>query len=99
MSDYCLVCFTEIVQPIGWNSLIGKVKKQTICDSCTEKLEEVGGETCEICDRPMSQLEPKFIHGQKCFDCVLWEDDPTWKGSLSKNQSLFLYNDFLQKII
>lgn len=83
---------------MGWNDLISKVKKQTICQTCKAKLEEIIGETCSICGRPFEQLDARFIQGDRCYDCVRWEEDPEWKGCL-KNQSLYLYNDFLQEVI
>lgn len=99
MSEYCLVCFTEIIPKIGWAALIAEEKKQTICQTCKEKLIEISGETCQICDRPLNQLEPQYIHEKVCNDCVRWEGDPMWQGALKKNTSLFLYNVFLQEII
>lgn len=99
MIDYCLVCFTEIIPEIGWNSLIAKVKKQTICENCKLKLEEINGDTCLICNRPLNQLDPQFVQEKICLDCVRWEEDSFWKGCLTSNQSLFIYNEFLQEVI
>lgn len=99
MSDYCLICFTEIIPPMGWNDLISKVKKQNICQTCKAKLEEIKGETCSICGRPLEQLDARFIQGDRCYDCVRWEEDHEWRGCLTKNQSLYHYNVFLQEVI
>ncbi|KAA9022096.1 ComF family protein [Niallia endozanthoxylica] len=99
MRDYCLICFTEIIPQMGWNDLIAVVKKQTICPACKAKLEEIKGETCSICDRPLEQLDARFIQGDRCYDCVRWEEDSLWQGCLTKNHSLYLYNEFLQEVI
>jgi len=34
-----------------------------------------------------------------CSDCVRWENDPDWTGVLSRNISLYRYNDFLKEVI
>jgi len=99
MSDHCLICFQEITPRIGWNDLISATKKQIICPTCQSKLQVIEGPTCRICGRPLERLDARFIHGDTCYDCVRWEEDPNWRGCLTKNQSLFLYNDFLQEVI
>jgi len=99
MRDYCLICFTKIIPKMGWNDLISEAKEQTICSACKSGLEEIKGVTCSICDRPLDQLEARFIQGDRCYDCVRWEEDPIWQGCLTKNQSFYLYNDFLQEVI
>ncbi|WP_254119783.1 ComF family protein [Bacillus sp. FJAT-29790] len=33
------------------------------------------------------------------MDCVRWEEDDEWKGTLEKNHSLVTYNDFAQEVI
>ena len=99
MRDYCLICFTEIIPQMGWKDLIAEVKKETICPACKAKLEEIKGETCSMCHRPLEQLDARFIHDDRCYDCVRWEEDPLWQGYLTKNHSLYLYNDFLQEVI
>ncbi|WP_071393498.1 ComF family protein [Bacillus tuaregi] len=99
MRDYCLVCFSEIIPQMGWNDLIATVKVQTICPSCKERWEEIRGETCRICGRPLEQLESRFIVGDCCNDCVRWEEEPKWKGCLKKNHSIYHYNAFLQEVL
>ncbi|WP_256243294.1 ComF family protein [Bacillus sp. V3B] len=84
---------------MGWNNLISEEKKRTLCPTCKDKLQEIEGVTCRICDRPFDRLDDRFIRGDTCYDCVRWEDDPKWAGCLEKNQSLFFYNDFLQEVI
>ncbi len=99
MIDHCLICFQEIIPQMGWNDLIAAEKKQTICATCTSKLQEIHGPTCRICSRPFDQLDAKFIRDDICYDCFRWEEDPKWGNCLEKNQSLFQYNDFLQEVI
>lgn len=99
MNEYCLICFARIIPKMGWNDLISEEKEQTICPTCKAKLQEIKGETCRICGRPFNQLDARFIRGDTCYDCVRWEEDPKWGSCLASNQSLFLYNDFLQEVI
>ena len=37
--------------------------------------------------------------GNQCLDCVRWEKDEQWKGYLTKNISIFHYNEYLKQII
>ncbi|WP_249315512.1 ComF family protein [Bacillus sp. FJAT-49711] len=45
------------------------------------------------------ELDSKFISQQTCLDCVRWEQDPRWKGTLDKNISIYVYNHFLKDLI
>jgi competence protein ComFC len=74
-------------------------KELLICHTCEGKLERIEGETCRICSRPLHLLDEKFRNGDLCHDCIRWEEDPEWKSFLEKNNSLFLYNDFLKEVI
>lgn len=99
MNEYCLICFARIISKMGWNDLISEEKEQTICPICKAKLEEIKGETCRVCGRPFDRLDARFIRDDTCYDCVRWEENLEWGGCLVNNQSLFLYNAFLQETI
>lgn len=99
MPDYCLICYNEISPKTGWLSLIAAEKKQTLCPSCRGKMADIEGTVCTICQRPLAKLDPRYIHGETCNDCVRWEKDPAWQGCLEQNHSFFLYNEFLQEVI
>lgn len=99
MPNYCLICHTEINPVIGWTFLISEEKEQTICPACKGKLQEIEEPACNRCSRPLNRLEPRFIQGQTCSDCIRWEEEPQWQGCLEQNQSIFLYNEHLQEII
>ena len=99
MTDHCLICFTEIIPKIGWQDLVAEEKQETLCETCKAKLQEIHGKTCLICGRPLESLEPRFIQGDYCYDCMRWEEDPQWQGCLTKNHSLYMYNKFLQEVI
>lgn len=84
---------------VSWSSFFTKDEGQTLCTICKNQLAEIKGETCDICDRPLEQLDPQYVINNRCNDCIRWEEDPEWKGYLHKNTSLFLYNDFLKDLI
>ncbi|WNS75097.1 ComF family protein [Bacillus sp. DTU_2020_1000418_1_SI_GHA_SEK_038] len=67
--------------------------------SCHEKFSIIIGETCRTCVRPLDNLEPQFKLHDQCLDCVRWEGDPQWAGTLEKNYSIVMYNDFAKEVM
>lgn len=99
---HCLICHQTINDISSWSSLfsLSKLQRQpVICHHCNQKLELITGEQCRICSRPFSKLDSKFRNQDLCYDCVKWEQDPEWQGLLTKNISIFYYNDFLKEIL
>lgn len=84
---------------VSWGSLFTAVKETCLCPSCQNQLIEIEGRMCTICSRPLDKLDPQYVQGEHCYDCVRWEKDPEWKGYLSQNISLYKYNDFLKELI
>jgi competence protein ComFC len=99
LQNRCLNCHELILPNIGWRAIFSIDKEQFICDTCEGKLEKIEGEQCRICSRPFSNIDINFRNGDLCHDCFRWEEDPEWKGYLERNQSLFLYNEFLKEVI
>lgn len=99
MNKYCLYCHEEIYFQISWATIFSKVEPQYLCETCENRLEEIQGPVCEICSRPFKNMDPEYIVGNRCNDCVRWENDPYWKSLLQKNDSIYIYNDFLKEII
>ncbi|MFJ5713624.1 ComF family protein [Neobacillus sp. NPDC093127] len=97
--DRCLICHEIILPAIGWGVLFSLEKEHFICSKCDGKFEKIDGEACSICNRPFHLLDGKFRDGNLCHDCWRWESEPEWQGFLDKNNSLFLYNDFLKEVI
>jgi len=95
----CLICHEVIVPSIGWQAIFSIDKEHHICPVCERKLEQIRGDQCRICSRPFSKVNDQFRNGDVCHDCFRWEEDPKWQGSLEKNHSFFLYNDFLKEVI
>ena len=94
----CIVCHQKRQPEASWNALVYG-DHSVLCRDCEEKLEPVSGGLCNKCSRPMALLDPAYRSGEICYDCRRWEDDPDWKGVLTKNASLFIYNEFLKEIV
>lgn len=99
MSEYCLYCHEEISPEISWSTFFTKEVPTYLCSECDSQLIQIQGETCQICSRPLENLDPQFVVGDTCYDCVRWEEDPEWKGTLQKNDSIYVYNDFLKELM
>ncbi len=97
---YCLLCHNPIDQIISWEHLfLSSPVHPEICKICSSKLEEIYGEQCRICSRPFSKLPTEFQNKDICHDCYRWEQDVEWTGTLTRNISIFDYNDFLKELL
>ncbi|TYS15168.1 ComF family protein [Rossellomorea vietnamensis] len=96
MNTHCLDCHSEIEYNMTWNSFLFTPKERWLCGKCEVQLQFIAGEGCSICSRPLSLLEPQHIKEGNCLDCLRWEQDPQWRGVLTKNTSLFLYNEYMK---
>lgn len=92
----CLFCDEIMEETLTWSGLFLKTEAKKICENCEAKLERIEGDRCTICSR---KLDEKFREEHTCLDCVKWERDREWSGVLTKNISLFHYNDFLKETI
>ncbi|MCR2822350.1 ComF family protein [Lederbergia panacisoli] len=99
MTNYCLYCDTLIMNEMDWIKLIFPKRESPLCYKCKEKLEPITENLCDVCSRPLKDLDSKFVANHTCLDCVRWELDARWKGSLDKNVSIYVYNDFLKDLI
>ena len=88
-NELCIYCGNLSPTTFSWNSFL---KNNSLCESCRVKLQPITPPYCEKCCR---MLEDASI----CFDCARWENDTDWTGVLSRNISLYRYNDFLKEII
>ena len=92
----CLSCHTHFFDKMSWEFVFAQAFSSPICEQCSKKLEEITGEICEKCGRPFAYLDPQFRDKNLCADCIKWDE----RGSaLTKNRSLYVYNDFLQEVI
>lgn len=87
----CLYCHKANDMKVIWNNVIQLKQRQLLCHACAAKLERIVGERCTICSRNSQEV--------RCFDCERWQayyakDDP-----LTKNVSIYQYNDFMKELI
>jgi competence protein ComFC len=92
----CLVCDEGMKQALTWRSLLKQAEARVICEECEGKLNRITGETCSMCSR---ELGRDHMTGDLCLDCSRWERNSEWSGYLSKNLSLFHYNEYLKDMI
>ncbi|CAH0237967.1 Orotate phosphoribosyltransferase [Peribacillus sp. Bi96] len=92
----CLVCDEGIKEALTWGSLFKRSEAKAICERCEGKLHVITGETCSICSR---EMDGNYSTGDHCLDCSRWERNKEWAGYLSRNISLFHYNEYLKDII
>lgn len=92
----CLVCDEGMKQALTWRSLLKQAEARVICARCEGNLNRITGETCTMCSRELGGVH---ITGDLCLDCSRWERNKEWSGYLSKNISLFHYNEYLKDII
>lgn len=95
----CLYCFAGGKTKRDWSWLFGKQEGPALCEKCLNQLIRITGETCSLCSRPFAFTDCRYREGDRCLDCVRWENQREWKGILSKNISLYLYNDFLKEYL
>ncbi|MCS0790812.1 ComF family protein [Cytobacillus firmus] len=95
----CLICHEEIISAVSWTTLWSRPKENHLCQCCTDKLQFIKGDTCNKCSRPFNTLDPQFRKGNLCADCLRWNQDSEWSGLLEKNNSLFIYDNFMKETI
>lgn len=52
-----------------------------------------------MCGRPFAGLEPSHRQGRLCMDCVRWQEDDEWKDVLTKNRSVYMYNEWMKEVV
>jgi competence protein ComFC len=98
-SNFCLICHERIESTLGWVDLCIPEQKEVVCNECLTKLEIIEGERCQICMRSFLKLDSHYKKGELCFDCYRWEEEPSYRGVLKQNYSLYSYNGFLKELI
>ncbi len=89
--QYCLWCDEEIVTQTNWGSFLYQNRQEKLCHVCLSQLKTLNGNRCQKCSRESS----KFI----CYDCERWEKFYHQKDPLTRNYSIYEYNDFMKEVI
>ncbi|MGM7634580.1 ComF family protein [Bacillus sp. Hm123] len=87
----CLLCQQETRLQLNWRQFLG-VEAAELCDKCQATFQLIEGERCQICSRPLAELDEKYKKDGLCQDCLRWEQDPQFSDVLAQNSSLFIYN-------
>lgn len=95
----CILCHNFFEEVDSWATLFSLVEPDPLCSTCSEKFEKIVGELCESCGRPFSGIADGYREVNLCYDCVRWEKDSNFQGVLTKNRSIYLYNDFAKDVI
>ncbi|OZM56517.1 hypothetical protein CIB95_12150 [Lottiidibacillus patelloidae] len=80
------------IDVLGWDILLCE-ETRTICAYCESLLEKTSEFSCVICHKRLQR------NMQVCVDCKRWENNSDWHGVLTKNRSLYYYNEFLKDVI
>ncbi|MDQ0244762.1 competence protein ComFC [Bacillus fengqiuensis] len=99
MSAHCLLCDQVLNERLTWTILLFPQEKSVLCERCEEKFQWIHGDICEGCGREMEGLEERYREGERCLDCVKWEENMEWKGLLKQNRSLYIYNDWMKEVM
>lgn len=98
-NDLCLYCFQPISPNYTWRSVFLAQLNRQICSKCENQLERIMGTTCQICHRPKTETNKQYFKDDLCNDCIRWEESSKWRGTLTKNTSIYVYNDFMAELI
>lgn len=99
MSGHCLLCDQVLNKRLTWTTLLFPQEKSVLCEKCEEKFQLIQGDICEVCGRMLDKMEGKYREGERCLDCVKWEENEEWKGLLQQNRSLYVYNDWMKEVV
>ncbi|WP_017436406.1 ComF family protein [Saccharococcus caldoxylosilyticus] len=95
----CLICHTPYNPMLSWRHLLTLAKVDCLCPKCRHAFMRINGEICDICGRPFAGLEPSHRQGRLCTDCVRWQADDEWKDVLTKNRSVYMYNEWMKEVV
>ncbi|WP_044749206.1 ComF family protein [Bacillus alveayuensis] len=99
MTYYCLICHAPYNPAISWCHILTLKHPDILCEKCRRSLFVINGDICEICGRPFEHLDPSYRQGSLCTDCIRWQENHDWKDVLTKNRSVYLYNEFMKEVV
>ncbi|MCY9160518.1 double zinc ribbon domain-containing protein [Bacillus atrophaeus] len=86
----CLLCDSQFSQSLTWRSLFLLEPDEKVCHPCKKQLQRITGTVCPSCGRPQNTNE-------KCPDCTEWESRIDRGFLLSRNRSVYLYNEMMKE--
>jgi competence protein ComFC len=99
MSGYCLICHAPYNPTVSWQHVLTLKKPDVLCTKCRSSFARITGEVCDLCGRPFDELQESYRQGSLCGDCIRWQQEDNWKDVLTKNRSVYLYNEFMKEVV
>ncbi|MED5051733.1 ComF family protein [Anoxybacteroides rupiense] len=99
MSEHCLLCHRRYGQRMSWRHLLMLKQTDVLCHECRRSFALIAGDLCECCGRPFDRVDESYRQGELCADCVRWKHDNAWRGVLTKNRSVYVYDAFMKEVI
>ncbi|MBA2871309.1 competence protein ComFC [Anoxybacillus calidus] len=99
MTHSCLICHAPYHPIVTWQHVLTLKNLDILCEKCRRSFLFISGEMCESCGRPFQHLDSSYRQGPVCTDCIRWQEDDDWKDVLTKNRSVYLYNDFMKEVV
>jgi competence protein ComFC len=93
----CLYCGKEQSSRNSWLTVFRLKEEPALCLDCQEQFQRISGDRCSICGRPVAEWPAEWPHANCCLDCVRWQEDENWRNVLTKNVSLFYYNEGMKE--
>lgn len=98
-TTHCLYCDQPIGPDYRWSTFFLGEMTRLLCTACEKKIVPVPAPSCTTCSRPKTNENAQYFENDQCLDCLRWETQPQWQHTLTKNHSLYLYNDFMAELI
>jgi len=99
MNVYCLLCQQRYVPKLGWSDFLTVKQADVLCDVCRRSFSLLDGERCCHCDRPFSLVADSYRHGELCTDCLRWQQADEWCDVLTKNRSVYVYDEWMKDVV
>ncbi|WP_100374060.1 ComF family protein [Bacillus sp. FJAT-45037] len=93
----CLVCKEKISEKPSWRALLLDRSQPLVCVRCESGLTRLEVELCQLCTRPLNTEWRSIKQPDTCSDCEKWETHPTASHLLTRNQSLYSYNETMKE--
>lgn len=88
---FCLWCNQQIIPDLNWSKLLFLSKQRHLCQTCQQRLKRLTGKRCSRCSR--------MCDDPVCNDCKQWAAYYYDRDVLTRNYSVFVYNDVIQDIV
>lgn len=95
----CLLCHQRYEPKLGWGDFLTVKQTDVLCEMCRRSFSLLDGERCHRCDRPFSQMAESYRHGDICTDCLRWQQADEWRDVLTKNRSVYVYDEWMKDVV